>query len=76
MTFPNSPASASSYNVDVVQRMGKLGAHFLRTMDKGDARLPDTKMAAGMNGVPNHLYPLLQSGPGNDSGIRKNSSLS
>ena len=69
--IPEFAGFGQFYNVDVVQRMGKLGAHFLRTMDKGDARLPDTKMAAGMNGVPNHLYPLLQSGPGNDSGIRK-----
>ena len=40
-------------------------------MDKCDTRLFDTKMAAGMDGIPNHLYALLQGGPGNDCGIRK-----
>ena len=51
--------------------MGKLGAHLFRAMDKRDARLPDTEMAAGMDGIPNHLYALLQGRPGDDSGIRE-----
>ena len=28
-----------------------------------------------MDGIPNHLYALLQSGPGNDCGIRKEQQL-
>ena len=44
-------------------------------MDKCDTRLFDTEMAAGMDGIPNHLYALLQSGPGNDCGIRKEQQL-
>ena len=59
------------HNIDIIQRMRELGAHLFRTMDKCDTRLFDTEMAAGMDGIPNHLYALLQGGPGNDCGIRK-----
>ena len=63
------------HNIDIIQRMRELGAHLFRTMDKCDTRLFDTEMAAGMDGIPNHLYALLQSGPGNDCGIRKEQQL-
>ena len=63
------------HNIDIIQRMRELGAHLFRTMDKCDTRLFDTEMAAGMDGIPNHLYALLQGGPGNDCGIRKEQQL-
>ena len=47
------------HNIDIIQRMRELGAHLFRTMDKCDTRLFDTEMAAGMDGIPNHLYALL-----------------
>ena len=63
------------HNIDIIQRMRELGAPLFRTMDKCDTRLFDTEMVAGMDGIPNHLYALLQSGPGNDCGIRKEQQL-